>query len=149
MTKFLLALAIGGALLTGCSKHKDPPGTGTNPERISKSISFSIYADATRTDRDPEKTSASIRLTVAVSSLSNIQTNVVWDTTIATRTLREFPGPKEPLVFTRIIELNNSNHNIVSLTCNKIYQLNHKVETVDHTEAMLPSSKVKTMDVAL
>lgn len=146
MLKIQMAIAIFAMLLISCSKSTQSPAPII--ETTPKHILFSIYVNPDAS-RDPQQTSASIHLTVLKTTISGIRPVLVYDTLIPMRSLLDYPGPKEPLVFATVIDVRGESNELLHLNYQTLYKVNQKLETVSGTEKMPAHDKEKTFEVKL
>ncbi|WP_460565976.1 hypothetical protein [Flavihumibacter cheonanensis] len=124
----LLPFVLACALMMSCNKSVSPPPLPSNPKPVAGLVQFKIFSDPRMRQEQPLSKDAGIRLSIHQTKLENAMPVRIWDTLVPIRQLTSYPGPEDPLIIEKPIEMVQGKKIFYQLTAQKIYRVNQQIQ---------------------
>lgn len=96
-----ITLLMMGSMLALASCRKEQITLPSLANRFQKNVIFTLHQARDYSAPQYRGVQATVRLSVYSTKSLSGETRVLWDTTLATQSLQNFPAPQNPMVFSR------------------------------------------------
>ncbi|WP_290794313.1 hypothetical protein [Flavihumibacter sp. UBA7668] len=145
----IIHLAVSSLLLAGCSKVHTRPSPSPEPKPATGMVQFKVYADPALRLSRPATADAGIRLSILQSSFTTMLPVAVWDTLLPLQQLSGFPGPKDPVLINKNLELESGKKQLFYLTAHKMYRIGQEIRVDEISKGFSSVQELVVLDIGL
>ncbi len=145
----LIHLAVASLFLAGCSKSHTRPLPPQEPKPAIGMVQFKVFADPALRVSRPATADAGIRLSILQSNFTTMLPVAVWDTLLPLQQLSGFPGPKNPILIHKSLELETGKKQLFYLTAHKMYRIGQEIRVDEISKGFSSIKDLAVLDIGL